>query len=228
MSLARDIENISHIAYSYKMTVWNTYDITKKCIDDGIPGVFVECGVGAGAQIAAMQLANQGSREIYAFDSFEGIPLAGVHDDSQPGIGKINHDPALPILDRLVSSGITSHSVDNVKKNITRLGYSINNITFIKGWFQDTIPKNDIKEIAVLRLDGDLYESTLICLQYLYPKVTKGGFVIIDDYSLPGARKAFEDYKKSDLWIEYTLTIPLNKVPPDANGVVWFQKQDDV
>lgn len=215
-SLARSIENISHIAYSYKMTVWNTYDITKKCIDENIPGVFVECGVGAGAQIAAMQLANQGQRQIYAFDSFEGIPLAGKYDDSQPGIGAITHDVNTDISERLVSSGVTSHSVENVKKNITRLGYQIKNITFVNGWFQDTIPKNDIKEIAVLRLDGDLYESTFICLQHLYPKVTKGGFVIIDDYALIGARRAVGDYGIKET---------LNKVPPEDNGVVWFQKQ---
>lgn len=214
------IEKISAIAYSFKETVLNTYELTKRAMVNNIPGVFVECGVAAGAQIAAMQLANTEHRLIMAYDSFEGIPLAGVHDITQPGIGLPKHNVNTDIQERLVSSGISSHSVETVKNNLHRLSISTENIQFIKGWFQNTLPFNQIDSIALLRLDGDLYESTMVCLEYLYPKVSKGGFIIIDDYALPGARKAFQEYAKSN-----KIKPKLIKVPPEENGVVWFEKQ---
>jgi len=186
------------------------------CITDKIPGVFVECGVGAGGQIGAIQMANTEKRIIYAFDSFEGIPLCGINDDSQPGIGKPIHDTSLPIIDRLVSSGITSCSIIEVRKNIKMVHLPVENIRFIKGWFQNTLPVTDIGKIALLRLDGDLYESTEVCLKYLYPKVVNGGYVIIDDYGLDGGRKAVNEYLGSFCY---------NKIPPEANGAVWFKKK---
>lgn len=173
-----NINKISTIAYSFKETVLNTYELTKRVIENKIPGVFLECGVAAGAQIAAMQLANTEHRLILAYDSFEGIPLAGPNDIDQPGIGLPTHNVNADIQERLVTSGISSHSIENVKNNFARLSISTENIQFIKGWFQDTLPFNQIDSIAILRLDGDLYESTLVCLEYLFPKVSKGGFVI--------------------------------------------------
>lgn len=218
LSLTRDIEQIAKYAYSFKETVWNTYELTKLAIEKSIPGVFIECGVGAGAQLAAMQLANSEYRHILAYDSFEGIPLAGIEDDTQPGIGDIAHDVNTPIEQRLISSGITCHSVEDVKRNIYKSG-PIELIQFIKGWFQDTLPFNNIDQIAVLRLDGDLYESTLVCLEYLYPKVSKGGYVIIDDYALTGARKAVDKY-----FSDNNIKVKLTKLEPEQNGVVWFKK----
>ena len=74
--------------------------------------------------------------------------------------------------------------------------WRITDYEFVKGWFQHTIKKRSrkIKKISVLRLDGDLYESTLIPLQYLYPKLSKGGILIIDDWNLAGCQKAFFKY----------------------------------
>ena len=214
------IDKISTFAYSFKETVQSTYDHTKWVIDNKIPGVLVECGVAAGAQIAAMELAISENRLILAYDSFEGIPLGGVYDLEQPGIGKPRHDVRLPLSKRLVSSGITRHSIDKVKRNFDQLNISYGNIQFIKGWFQNTLPLNNISDIALLRLDGDLYESTMICLEYLFPKVSKGGIIIIDDYALAGANKAFHEYAETNN-IKFTLI----KVPPADNGVVWFEKQ---
>jgi O-methyltransferase len=214
------INRISQIAYGFKETVQSTYDLTKQVIDNKVPGVLVECGVAAGAQIAAMEMANTENRLILAYDSFEGIPLGGVYDLEQPGIGKPKHDVTLPLSERLVSSGITKHSIDKVKRNFDQLGIPYKNVQFIKGWFQDTLPLNNISDIALLRLDGDLYESTMVCLEYLFPKVSKGGIVIIDDYALAGANKAFHEYmERND--IEFTLI----KLPPADNKVVWFEKQ---
>lgn len=197
----RRLDQISSIAYSYKPTLYNTYIMAISVLEKGIPGVFVECGVAAGAQLAAMQLAAMekapvGSswfRSIHAFDSFEGIPLAGPKDADQPGIGAITHDVNKPERERLVSSGITVHSEDSVRQNISSFGLPIHSIVFHKGWFQDTVPGWD-KPIALLRLDGDLYESTAVCLKHMEPFLLPGGVCIIDDYALPGCRKAVEEY----------------------------------
>jgi O-methyltransferase len=190
---------ISQFAYSYPQTVQNSFDMVIDVLNKNIDGDFVECGVAAGAQIGAFQYAlivAQKSRKIWAFDSYEGIPLAGEYDAEQAGIGKITHDKYLPIEQRLISSGITCHSVDNVKENFSKWSLPIDNVEFVKGWFQNTLPEFDrqIEKISILRLDGDLHESTLVCLNHLYPKVSKGGVVIIDDYALEGCRVAVKQY----------------------------------
>lgn len=220
------LQEFMQMAYSFPQTVEHSYQTVKNILENGINGDLVECGVAMGSQIAAFQLAlveaNALHRSIWAFDSFEGIPLAGEFDTEQAGIGEITHDKYAPIEERLVSSGVTAHSLESVKYNFTnRWNLPITNINFVKGWFQHTIePTADsIESIAVLRLDGDLHESTLICLQHLYPKVLKGGVVIIDDYALTGCRVAVEQYFKS-----------IKKALPkmdliDGQGVVAFTKK---
>ena len=216
------LEEICKVAYSFKATVYNSYELAKEMIN--VDGDFVECGVAAGAQIAAMQLAlieTNCVKNIYAFDSFEGIPMAGEFDTSQPGIGEIYHDKYAPLKERLVSSGITSHSIENVIHNFNEFKLPLNNINFIKGWFQDTLPDNKIDKISLLRLDGDLYESTFVCLQYLYPKVSIGGYVIIDDYALEGCMKAVHDYFSV---YDFFTDIPVFTEVKGGGGVVYFKK----
>lgn len=196
------LKEIGQHAYSYPETIQNSYDLATKMIQDNIEGDFVECGIAAGAQLMAMALANKdksGSKKMWGFDSFEGIPMAGEFDDVQVGIGEIKHDKYAPLSERLVSSGITVHSLESVIQNFDGYGLYNSSIRFVKGWFQDTLPKvaDKIESISILRLDGDLYESTLVCLEYLYPKVSKGGAVIIDDYELTGCRLAVEHYFES-------------------------------
>lgn len=212
------LNKIANYAYSTKETIYSTYYLSKEMLS--VPGVFVECGVAAGAQIMVMKYAiGDGNKKIYAFDSFEGIPMAGEFDTSQPGIGEIVHDKMKPLSERLISSGITVHSKDNVVKNFHAVGLPLDNIIFIKGWFQDTLPihSKGISKISLLRLDGDLYESTIVCLEYLYPLVSVGGVIIIDDYALDGAKKAVSDYFKDDL--------PEIKLVEGGQGVSYFYKK---
>ncbi len=197
MEISEKLTAAASIAYSTRATVDNTFNLAKEMLLK--EGCFVECGVGAGSQIMAMQLACEGTNKvIYAFDSFEGIPMAGEHDTSQPGIGEIKHDKFSPLEERLVSSGITCHSSKNVKDNFERFGIPLTNILFIEGWFQNTLPIYDTGPIALLRLDGDLYESTMVCLEYLYPRVIKGAIVVLDD-DLTGSNKAVYDYFKGNI-----------------------------
>lgn len=211
MGINHRIELLRPYAYSEAATLHHTYAMAKQCAS--LPGCFVECGVGAGGQLMAMSLAYTG-KQIYGFDSFQGIPLAGVNDAQQPGIGDIEHDATAPVRDRLVSSGITVHSVENVLENFTKCEIGAANVRLIKGWFQDSLPKWKPEPIALLRLDGDLYESTLVCLEYLYPHVVSGGVVICDDHSLPGAAKALYDY------LPDVIVTPV----PNSGGVVYFIK----
>jgi O-methyltransferase len=169
--------------YSTWQTIELSYQFAKQMVDENIEGCFVECGVAAGNNLAAMCLAG---RKGIGFDSFEGIPWAGEHDDIQPGMDSKTENTGLS------SSRISSHSLDDVQAN-TKL-WGITNYELVKGWFQDTIPEYETGPISVLRLDGDLYESTLVPLLYLYPKLSIGGILIIDDWNLSGCQKAFFDY----------------------------------
>lgn len=170
------------------LSTWQTIELSHQCakyvIDNNIPGAFVECGVAAGNNLAAMCAAG---RHGYGLDSFEGIPWAGENDAEQPGIGKKDESKC----GELKSSGISAFSYDDVRANFWN--WKIENYSLIKGWFQNTVI-DFLEPISVLRLDGDLYDSTLVCLKSLYPWISKGGILIIDDWQLPGCRKAFEDY----------------------------------
>lgn len=201
------IEKLADIAYSFKSTLYHTYEMAVDVVSRDIPGFLIECGVGAGAQIGAMCIAMEKTnavRGIVGFDSFEGIPMAGPNDDQQPGIGEHSNNG------ELISSGISVHSLPNVKNNLEKCGikYPVN---WVQGWFQYTVPlwRGDI---ALLRLDGDLYESTKVCLEYLLPQVVPGGVVIIDDYALPGCRMACDEYRIKGIDV------------PGSGGVIWFKK----
>lgn len=196
--LLKQLHVIGRRAASTFETLCNSYELADRCIKENIKGDFVECGIGKGSQVAVMALAckeNNEHRTIWAIDSYKGIPLAGKHDTSQPGIGKITHNVNMPLRQRLENhSGIGTQALHYIKSYIRDYGLHKENIKYLEGWFQDTLPNNRIKDIALLRLDGDLYESTQVCLKYLYPKLVKGGYLIIDDYALTGCRKAVTDY----------------------------------
>lgn len=183
------------IAYSSKEVLRFTYDQAVKYKDS--PGVYVECGVAAGAQIIAMA-AGAPNKTIYAFDSFEGIPLPSNKDDQMPGIRMLSNDEQQALPDPgqqvLESSGATVVSYQHFMDHVLESG--INNpyrIHAVKGWFEETVTDFN-QPISILRLDGDLYNSTYVCLKHLYPLVIKGGLVIVDDYALPGCRRAVLDY----------------------------------
>ncbi len=202
------LDVIGKSAYSTKSTIRNSYESACEVIQKKIYGDFVECGVASGAQVGAMFLALQThkvSKKIWLFDSFEGIPLAGPNDFDQPGAGAIRHNVNVDPSQLLVSSNkvyikelgrAACSSVDEVKSNLKKWGYSLKNMLFVKGWFKNTLPEAHAKidAIFLLRLDGDLYESTKVCLEYLCPKLSEGGIVIIDDYALPGCKKACDEY----------------------------------
>ncbi|HJZ23454.1 MAG TPA: FkbM family methyltransferase [Candidatus Babeliales bacterium] len=230
IALSRYEKNIlntfAESAYSTRSTVYHTYALARECILHNIAGDFIECGVAAGAQIAAMAHAGQSlnvPKKIHLFDSFQGIPLAGLHDTQQPGIGAITHDTQVHnVNDLLVSSGISVCSVENVKINMARWNVDQNFLRYHVGWFQHTLPSDvsSIEKISLLRLDGDLYESTKVCLEYLYPKIVKGGYIVIDDYALAGCRKAVQEYLTLHNLHPYIMVVPQEK-KEDEGPVYW-------
>lgn len=190
----------ARIAYSSIEVLEFTYTQAKKYADK--PGVYVECGVAAGAQIIAMA-AGAPNKTIYAFDSFEGIPLPSNKDNQMPGIRFLSkaEQQALPNPGEQVleSSGATVVPLEDFMQHLKMAGVYSDKIIPVRGWFEDTtagFPKGHVIDpISILRLDGDLYNSTLVCLQNLYSFVMKGGLVIIDDYALPGCKQAVIDYR---------------------------------
>lgn len=215
------LDYAKRIAYSSEETLMFTYEQAKKYADK--EGVYCECGVAAGAQIIAMACGAP-NKTIYAFDSFEGIPLPSNRDDQMPGIMMLTETERKALPDpgkqKLESSGATVVSLEDFIKNIDSslgvvyakeagvrtfiktknqndldVGTKVNSgvILAYKGWFEERLP-GFMDTISILRLDGDLYNSTLVCLQNLYPKVIKGGLVIIDDWELKGCREAVWDY----------------------------------
>lgn len=191
------LQYANKIAYSSKETLLFTYEMAIKQSD--VPGVFVECGVAAGAQIIAMA---DGAPEkiIYAFDSFQGIPLPSNKDDQYPGLRYISQseqnllpNPGAQVLE---SSGATVVSEETFWDHIDKSGVQKQNIRTVPGWFEHTTALFGKlhTQISLLRLDGDLYNSTLVCLKNLYKRVVSGGVVIVDDWALTGCQKAIVDY----------------------------------
>ena len=173
-----------------------TRDVCRSLIRDRIPGAFVECGVAAGshpAVMAAVAHEAHDPRLIHLFDSFEGIPIAGPEDDCQPGMSDAD---APPRTGELRTTGISAASAAQVAANLAAWGAPLGNCRFHRGWFQDVVPlvAPFLGPIAYLRLDGDLYESTRVCLEHLYPRAVPGAVVVVDDFALAGCRKAVDEY----------------------------------
>jgi O-methyltransferase len=183
------------------------------CVTDVIrrkvPGDLVECGAWRGGACIFMRaiLAEYGvtDRVVWVSDSFEGLPRP---DESK-----------YPELHRW-SEGDMAVSLEEVQGNFRKYGLLDEQVRFLKGFFRDTLPKAPIERIAVLRVDGDLYESVTETLEYLYPKVSAGGYVILDDYGdhLPPAKRAVDDYRKAR-----GIVTPIERV--DYSGAFW-RKED--
>jgi len=174
----------------------NAYELAKIIERQKIEGCFVECGVWRGGCAAAMAYVAHkagNNREIHLFDSFEGLPEPIKKDGVEARIYAENK-----VGGKLCSIGkCVAQYEDVIYLFFSLLKLKRKNIIVHKGWFQDTIPKikNMIGPIAILRLDCDWYESTKVCLDYLYDNVVSGGFIIIDDYNAwKGCKKAVDEF----------------------------------
>jgi len=175
-------------------------------LKESVPGDFIETGVWRGGACIFMRaiLAAYGveDRKVFVADSFEGLPPP--RSDRFPADkGSWLHE--VPFL---------AVPLQEVKRNFSKYGLLDEQVVFLKGWFKDTLPSAPIERLALLRLDGDMYESTMDALSALYDKVSPGGFVVIDDYNLSRCRQAVTDFCSAN-----NLSVKLEEI--DLNAVFW-------
>lgn len=175
------------------------YKSIEYLVKNNIQGDFVECGVykGGSAMLMAHTLRyfNKTSRKIYLYDTFEGMSPPTARDVS------INGNDASILLnkgDKITNQAWCFCPIEEVTKNMESTGYPVENLIFVKGKVEDTIPGIMPNNIALLRLDTDWYESTKHELQHLFPLLSHDGVLIIDDYGYwRGSRDAVNEYFKS-------------------------------
>ncbi|HTR58995.1 MAG TPA: TylF/MycF/NovP-related O-methyltransferase [Casimicrobiaceae bacterium] len=159
-------------------------------LEGGIPGDFIETGVWRGGACillrAVLKAHGVTDRRVWLADSFAGLPPPDPeHYPADRGDSLYTY-PALAV------------TLETVRENFARYGLLDDQVVFLKGWFRDTLPKAPIDRLAILRLDGDLYESTIQPLVALYDKVSEGGFIIVDDYNIfANCRAAVTDFRQS-------------------------------
>jgi O-methyltransferase len=160
-----------------------------------IPGSFVECGVWRGGSMmaAALTLLETGaSRELFLFDTFEGMPPPGSTDVDHVGRSAADLLAADPDRTGYISAVAR---LDEVRRNLAATGYPTSKMHFVVGRVEDTVPARAPDQIALLRLDTDWYESTRHELEHLLPRVVSGGVLIVDDYGhWRGAKQAVDEY----------------------------------
>ena len=173
---------------------------------DGVKGDFIETGVWRGGACILMRgiLEAYGAvdRRVYVADSFAGLPPPNPESFPSDAGDQFHTFSQLRV------------SRADVEENFRRFGLLDDRVVFLEGWFKDTLPNAPIERLSVLRLDGDMYESTIQALDALYHKVSFGGFVIIDDFFLQPCATAVHDFRQ-----RYGIKSPI--LPIDGAGSYW-------
>jgi O-methyltransferase/8-demethyl-8-(2,3-dimethoxy-alpha-L-rhamnosyl)tetracenomycin-C 4'-O-methyltransferase len=185
----------------------NLADLVNRALDDDIPGDLIETGVWRGGCCILMRgilaARSEPNRRVFVADSFQGVPAP--RPDLYPADTGDKHQQFSQLAVPL----------ETVKANFARYGLLDDRVVFVEGLFDQTLPKLDAGPFALLRLDGDTYESTIVALEALYPRLSPGGFVIIDDYgALAGCRAAVEDFRQAQGIAEPMVSV-------DWTGVWW-------
>ncbi|MDX2032059.1 MAG: TylF/MycF/NovP-related O-methyltransferase [Blastocatellia bacterium] len=180
----------------------------EQALREGVPGDLVETGVWKGGATifmrAILKAYGDTSRRVWVADSFAGLPPPDA-ERYPADAGDTHHEYAAQL----------AISLEQVQANFARFDLLDEQVRFLKGWFRDTLPTAPIDQIAVLRLDGDMYESTMDGLVHLYPKLSPGGFLIVDDYGyIESCRQAVSDYRD-----RHGITDEI--LPIDWTGVYW-------
>lgn len=198
---SEDTKDIVRSVKEYTMTSPERILALKESVEyivkHNIPGDIVECGVWKGGSIMVvaktLMSLEQADKKLYLFDTYEGMSDPNEFDIEHTGL------TATELLDDADINNSESTwcyaPIDEVKKSVYSTGYNKSNIHFIKGKVEDTIPINAPESISILRLDTDFYESSMHELVHLFPRLTSGGVLIIDDYGYwQGQRKAVDEY----------------------------------
>ena len=178
---------VDHPMFGYSMAGHRRLENVRGCLEDvlvrGVPGDLLEAGAWRGGMTIWMRalLKEYGVRDrtVWVADSFQGLPPSeGEHDG--PDLSHVEH----------LKVGLAA-----VQANFERFGLLDEQVDFLPGWFRDTLPEAPVERLAILRLDGDMYESTMDTLVPLYDRVSPGGWIIVDDYfAWDGCRQAVTDF----------------------------------
>ncbi len=182
------------------------YNLSKEIDRLSVPGNIVECGVRNGGSSAVMAFVSNKaslSRDIWLFDSFEGLPKPTIEDGNK--------------AQTEYHEGKCLGSVDTVKEILNQLYIPENRVHIVEGWFEETFPSVKINEVALLHIDADWYESVKLCLEKFYDSVRPGGFIVLDDYGhWEGCRRATDEFLKKR-------SLNINLIRADYTGH-YFQK----
>lgn len=200
-------------AKPYTMTglerMYGLYKAVEYVARSQIPGSIVECGVwkGGSSMVAALSLLAFGdsSRDMYLYDTFEGMPAPGPDDIQYDNLSAAERAARQNIADW---STIANAGVDEVAANLARTHYPASRLHYVKGMVEQTLPGTLPDRIALLRLDTDWYESTRHEMQHLFPRLSPGGVLLIDDYGhWKGSKKAVDEYLA-----EHNIPLLLNRI----------------
>jgi len=215
----KDVKIINSVlAYTLtpKLRIHALMQAVKYVVNNNIPGTIVECGVWRGGSIMAaiktLQSLGNSDKEFYLFDTFEGMTKPTNLDidfQGRKASEELQHsskDDQKSIWARV--------PMEQVQSSVYSTGYDVDKIHFVKGKVEETLPDKAPNTISLLRLDTDWYESTKHELIHLFPKLSRGGIIIIDDYGhFEGAKKAVDDY-----FSENKTPIFLNRI--DESGII--------
>jgi hypothetical protein len=185
----------------------NLQECVENILNTNVRGDLIEAGVWRGGATIFMRAILRAygvvDRSVWVADSFQGLP--------PPNPEKYPHDEG----DRHHTERQLAISLEEVKGNFQKYDLLDEQVLFLKGWFSDTLPRAPIRQLALIRLDGDMYESTMDALVNLYPKLSPGGYVIVDDWgAVDACRQAIEDYRAAN-------AIDDEIRPIDGKGVFW-------
>jgi O-methyltransferase len=201
-------------AMAHTMIGWHRLLNLQNCVEqilaENVPGDLIEAGVWRGGAIifmrAMLKAYNVRDRLIWGADSFQGLPA--------PDPVRYGADAG----DMAHTWRELSISLSEVRANFEKYGLLDEQVRFLPGWFRETLPAAPIEQLSLIRLDGDMYESTYVALENLYPKLSRGGFLIVDDYgALPSCRQAVTDFRQ-------TAGIAEEIIPIDWTGVYWRRR----
>lgn len=203
-------DRLENLGFQHTMIGRERLENVARCLEavirEGVPGDLIECGVWRGGVTVFMRgfLRAHGivDRTVWVADSFAGLPAPTLPQDAGNDLSAARY-PMLAI------------PLETVRELFRRYDLLDEQVRFLKGWFKDTLPRAPIETLALLRIDGDLYESTWDALAALYPKLSPGGFAIVDDYHcIDGCRQAVDDYLQREGG-----AITLERI--DWTGVFW-------
>jgi O-methyltransferase len=208
------LERVTKMVLPYTLVsrerIHNLYRLARRIEKERIPGDVIECGVcngGTAAVLARFASRSRMKRTVWLLDSFQGMPKVTPED----GVS-VDGDTAEAHVGKEVGSP------ERVRRVLQTVRADLNRVHIVPGWFQDTFPTVTAKEIALLNIDADWYESVKLCLNTFYDRVVPGGFVSFDDYGYwPGCKRAVDEFFQSR-------HIPYKLIPADFTAH-WFRKE---